>query len=75
MPQARLPDINTAFIVYRREAITSWKSQTYDACFGSLQTLNGLLPHDYRVMISDSEYYKEINKDMLFTCETINEGH
>lgn len=68
MPQARLPDINTAFIVYRREAISSWKSEKYDSCLGSLQTLNGLLPEDYRVQISDDDYNSQVHKEMQLVC-------
>lgn len=66
--QARLPDINTAFIVYRREAISSWKSRTYDSCFGSLNTLNGLLPKKYRVVISTKEYDNKTKQDLIACC-------
>ena len=35
-PQARLPDVNTAFITYRREAIVSIKSYDHRSCYGAL---------------------------------------
>jgi len=56
MPQARLPDINTAFVTYRREALNNLKSKKYSMVFGSLYSLNGLLPEKYRVSISTNDY-------------------
>lgn len=68
MPQARLPDINTAYITYRREALSSMKSKNYVACIGALYALNGLLPKKYRVTISTIEYDKLTQKHLLVTC-------
>ena len=68
MPQARLPDINTAFIVYRRETISSLKSGQYDNCFGSLYALNGLLPEEYRVQISTKDYEEKTALDIKVIC-------
>lgn len=68
MPQAALPDLNTAFIVYRREAITSLKSKRYDACFGALYAINGLLPKEYRVKISTKLYNEKTNLDTIAVC-------
>ena len=60
MPQARLPDINTAFITYRREVLQNLKSLKYSIVFGSLYSLNGLLPEKYRVQISTDDYNKKL---------------
>ncbi len=68
MPQARLPDINTAFVMYRREAITNYKSKNYSLCIGSIYALNALLPDKYRVKISDIEYEKKTQKKLLLPC-------
>lgn len=73
MPQAALPDLNTAFIVYRREAITSLKSKRYDACFGALYAINGLLPKEYRVKISDSLYKEKTNLETMVICSNCKE--
>jgi len=73
MPQAALPDLNTAFIVYRREAITSLKSKRYDACFGALYAINGLLPKDYRVKISTKLYDEKTNLDTIAICYHCNQ--
>ena len=72
MPQARLPDINTAFIIYRREAINSWRGERYDAAIGSLYTFNGLLGEPYRIKISNKEFDEKIQDDIVATCEGCN---
>lgn len=72
-PQAALPDLNTAFIVYRREAITSLKSKRYDACFGALYAINGLLPKEYRVKISTKLYDEKTNLDTIAVCQHCKE--
>lgn len=69
MPQARLPDINTAYITYRREVISSLKSRNYSACFGSLYALNGLLPVEYRVKISSIDYEEKTRQDIFVICK------
>ena len=66
--QAELPDKNTAFIVYRREAISSWKSARFDACIGALYSLMGLLPTTYRPTISTEEFNAVTNQDTLAFC-------
>lgn len=68
MPQARLPDINTSFIVYRRESISSWKSKTYDSAIGSLYAYNALLYPNYGVKVSTQEYNKLTKLDMIAEC-------
>jgi len=69
MPQARLPDVNTAFITYRREAIVSLKSFDYRGCWGSLSCINALLPQKYRVVL-DNILFKEKSKvSLTFCCE------
>ena len=66
--QAELPDKNTAFIVYRRESISSWKSGRYDACIGALYSLMGLLPTTYRPTISTEEFDEVTHQDTLAFC-------
>ena len=66
--QAELPDKNTAFIVYRREAISSWKSERFDACIGALYSLMGLLPSLYRPTVSTEEFELLTNQNMEAVC-------
>jgi len=66
--QAELPDKNTAFIVYRREAITSWKSGRFDACIGALYSLMGLLPTTYRPEVSTEGFELLTNQNLMAVC-------
>lgn len=68
MPQAILPDLNTAYITYRREIIMNLKSRNYNFCIGWLYTINGILPKEYQVTVSDFEYATKTKRDMLATC-------
>lgn len=68
MPQARLPDINTAYITYRREVLVSLKTNNYTSCIGSLYALNGLLPEKYRITISNMAYAEKTMQDLLVIC-------
>jgi len=68
MPQARLPDINTSFIIYRRESIAGWKRQDYDSATGSLYAFNGLLPEKYRVIISTKQYNEKTDLGAVAEC-------
>ena len=70
--QAELPDKNTAFIVYRREAISSWKSGKFDACVGALYSLMGLLPNDYRPSLSTEEFELLTNQNLMAVCSDCN---
>ena len=66
MPQARLPDINTAFIKYRNEVIAAIKRKDYDNMHGSLNGINGLLPTEYQVIISNTKYEELTRTDIQY---------
>ena len=70
MPQARLPDINTAFIKYRNEVIAAIKRKDYDNMHGSLNGINGLLPTEYQVIISNTKYEELTRTDIQYLCKT-----
>ena len=79
--QSRLPDVNTAFIKHRNNAIQALDSQKWDKVFGSLYSWNALLPRNlledevtpkYRVVISDIDYEKAtkiVTKMICNHCE------
>jgi len=73
MPQAALPDLNTAYIIYRREVLNTIKSRNYTAMFGSLFAINALLPENYQVEISDKKYYDMIAQKVFVVCKHCNE--
>ena len=68
MPQARLPDINTQYVMLTREAITNFKSRNYSLCIGSLYSLNALMPEKYRVIISNQLYEQKTKTKVLVEC-------
>ena len=68
MPQSRLPDINTAFITYRRQVLSGLSTGKYSLTFGGLYALNALLPEKYRVTISSLEYEKMTRVDIFVKC-------
>lgn len=70
--ESRLPDINTEFIMYRREAINCHSAKKYDSMFGAAYALNACLPKDYRVRISNTEYQDLIKQDIIAICSFCN---
>jgi hypothetical protein len=75
MPQSRLPDINTAFVTYRREVIRALNYYNYSNCVGALYALNALLPKDYRVQISSSKYTEKTQTDVIVFCKECKQEH
>ncbi|MGI0021502.1 MAG: hypothetical protein ACRD9Q_01450 [Nitrososphaeraceae archaeon] len=73
MPQSRLPDINSAFVTYRREIINSVHNNNYQSCFGSLYAINALLPPEYRVKISNIQYEAATKSEINAECYNCNE--
>ena len=73
MVQARLPDINTEFITFRREAIACLKSRDYTGMFTALYALNALLPVDYQIKISTRDYEKITQEDIYVECSNCEE--
>lgn len=54
--------------MYRREAISSWKSQNYDAAVGALYAFNALLPEEYQVKLSNQMFEEKTKQDIIATC-------
>lgn len=73
MPQARLPDINTAYIKYRTESIMALKKKEYTIMHGCVTAINALLPPEYQVIISDFEYIKMSKAETTYHCNHCNE--
>jgi len=74
MVQSILPDLNSKFILYTREAINAWKNQNYDSAIGSLNAFNGLLPETetpgkYRVLVDTQEYERRTKQDLVMFCK------
>lgn len=68
MPQARLPDINTAYIKYRTEAIMALKGRDYNIMHGCIVAINALLPAEYQVIISSPDYDEQAKAETTYHC-------
>ena len=78
MVQAALPDLNTQWIMAKREAWTAIKNENWNALFGALFDINAMLPKDkdrnYQIEISDTKYNNAIKQDLIYICKTCSEN-
>lgn len=68
MVQAALPDLNTAWIMDKREFLNALRQKNYSVVYWSLSSINAAMPEKYRVEISDQKYNAELKKDLLVKC-------
>ena len=68
MPQAILPDLNSAYIRYRNLILEKISSKDWTLCFGALFAINGILPKDYQVTVSSIEYNKKTQTGLIMVC-------
>lgn len=73
LPQARLPDINTAFNTHRKRAILAIESQNWTEAIGALYAINASLPLEYRVIISNEKYNELTKQDLVAECNNCKE--
>lgn len=74
MPQARLPDVNTAFIKWRNKIVTALEAEKYTAALGSLNNFNACLPKEYQVQVSTELYEQKLEAEKLMVqCKHCNE--
>ncbi len=74
MPQSRLPDINTAFIRYRGEAIHALQTKNWSAMHGALNGINSLLPVEYQVVISTQDHEQLAKTEITYACGSCSES-
>mgnify|MGYP000490859677 FL=1 len=74
MPQSRLPDINTAFIRYRGEAIHALQTKNWSAMHGALNGINSLLPVEYQVVISTQDHEQLAKTEITYACGSCSEA-
>jgi len=67
--QAALPDLNSAIIRYRTLITSCLEQKNYVGCMGGLYSLNGLLPTEYRVIVSTEEFDKLTKTNLLMICK------
>ncbi len=68
MPQAKLPDINNAWVRYRNYGIESIDSQNYSGAVAAIYEMISLFPEKYRLEIN-TEKYEDLEKDtIIYIC-------
>jgi len=68
MPQAKLPDINNAWVRYRNYGLESIDSKNYSGAVAAIFEIIALFPENYRIEIN-TEKWNEMEKDtIIFIC-------
>ena len=64
-----LPDLNTAWIMDKREFLQSIKSPSnFTAITAYLNSINGALPDEYTIRISSAKYNEIVQQDLIYPC-------
>lgn len=66
--QARLPDVNTSITKYRTDVLHSLRAKRYTECTEQLYLLNGIMPEEYRIDISNERFEKITENKTIATC-------
>ncbi len=68
MPQAKLPDINNAWVRYRNYGLESIDSKNYSGAVAAIFEIIALFPETYRCEIN-TEKWNELEKDVIiYVC-------
>lgn len=64
-----LPDLNTAWIMDKREFLQAIKNPSnFTGIVAYLNSINAALPDDYQIKISTTTYENIINQDVIYPC-------
>lgn len=66
--QAKLPDINAAFVKYRSYALQCIEIGNFSGAIGGLYNMNALLPDEYRIDIDTNKYLNLISEQRMLVC-------
>jgi RNase P subunit RPR2 len=66
--QAKLPDINAAFVKYRTKALEYLGALNYNGATASLNNINALFPEEYKIAIDQKRYEDEVKAHVLYVC-------
>lgn len=68
IPQAKLPDVNAAWVKYRSYYLTCTEQEKYTNATTALDSFNALFPDDYRVEIDTQKYNKAVQTKLIVNC-------
>ena len=66
--QAKLPDLNAAFVKYRTHALECIRSKNYNGAAAALNNINALFPDEYRVAINTVKYDQAMQDRITYLC-------
>ena len=69
MPQAKLPDINNAWVRYRNYGLQCIHERNYTGAIAAVNEINALFPDEYRVEINTEKYNQSIHDTITVVCE------
>lgn len=68
MGQSLLIDMNSGWYKHKTEVNDGLKTRNYDQVLGALDSLNALLPPEYRVIIDDDDYNDKLKGNLIGLC-------
>ena len=68
MGQSLLIDMNSGWYKHKTEVNDGLKTMNYNQVLGALDSLNALLPDEYRVVIDSDDYNEKIKGNLLAMC-------
>lgn len=66
--QSFLPDMNSKYLMYARQILSAIPVQKWSTCFGSLNSINALLPEEYQVTFSTVQYNEKVRENIFSIC-------
>lgn len=73
VPQAKLPDINNAWVRYRNYGLECIDSRRYAGAVAAVMEINALFPDLYRVKIDSDKYADLMRENRILVCTACTE--
>ena len=73
MPQAKLPDINNAWVRYRNFGLQCIMERNYVGAIAAINEINALFPDAYRVEVNTLKYIQSTQDELVAKCTKCNE--
>lgn len=68
MPQAKLPDINAAWVRYRNYGLQCIDQRNYSGACAAINEINALFPDEYRVEINTEKHNELMREAIVVVC-------
>src|SRR3989304_1653918 len=71
--QAKLPDINNAWVRYRNFGLQCIMERNYVGAIAAINEINALFPDAYRVEVNTPKYIQSTQDELVAKCTKCNE--